>query len=85
MLCWTDFTVIYQHVGYCQYSTYYSHMSALGLPCNLLKPFSEQTKCVCVYPQVVEHGAVPAFISLLSSPMLHISEQAVWALGNIAG
>lgn len=47
MLCWTDFTVIYQHVGYCQYSTYYSHMSALGLPCNL-KPFSEQTKCVCV-------------------------------------
>jgi hypothetical protein len=46
---------------------------------NIASGNAEQTRCV------VEHGALPIFVQLLLSPNDDVREQAVWALGNIAG
>ncbi|XP_043817776.1 importin subunit alpha [Manihot esculenta] len=34
---------------------------------------------------LIDHGAVPPFVKLLSSPLYELREQVVYALGNIAG
>merc|ERR1740138_1986455 len=46
---------------------------------NIASGTAEQTRVV------VENGALPIFVQLLQSPNDDVREQAVWALGNIAG
>merc|ERR1719386_299549 len=46
---------------------------------NIASGTAEQTRVV------VNNGALPIFVDLLRSPSDDVKEQAVWALGNIAG
>jgi len=46
---------------------------------NVASGTSEQTQLI------INNGAVPPLVALLSSPSPEVREQAVWALGNIAG
>ena len=46
---------------------------------NIASGASNQTR------SVVENGAVPSFVRLLSCGVPEVVEQAIWALGNIAG
>jgi importin subunit alpha-1 len=46
---------------------------------NIASGSAEQTRVV------IDSEAVPIFVSLLNSPNPDVKEQAVWALGNIAG
>jgi len=46
---------------------------------NIASGTTAHTKCV------VEYGGINCFVNLLRSPNAEVREQAVWALGNIAG
>jgi len=57
----------------------YLQLEAAWIMTNIACGTTEQTE------QIVTRGAIRHFVKLLKSPRGEISEQAVWALGNISG
>lgn len=53
---------------------------------SIMNAFSlVQTPCNRLFVSLTASGAVVSFVKLLRSPHTNVAEQAVWALGNIAG